>query len=114
MAHVKTLLDTRRAKSDGNFNVIFRITHNKKIYTINSGISIESKLWNEQKNEVSKLHPNSKLINLKLSKEFFQIQQAILKIEDNFSIEALRNLLDGKPNTDKTSIIETKGSLELI
>lgn len=98
MANLKMLLDTRRAKSDGNFNVIFRITDIKKVYTINSGISVPKKHWNEKKNEVDKSHPNWKLINLKLSKEYFEIQQAILKLQDNFSIESLRNLIDEKSN----------------
>lgn len=101
MANVKLLLDTRRAKSDGNFNVIFRITHIKKVYTINSGVAVLEKHWNEKKSEIDKSHPNSKLANLKLSKDYFQIQQAILRLEDDFSIEALRNLIDGKPANSK-------------
>jgi hypothetical protein len=40
MATLKTLLDKRRAKSDGCFNIIFRVTHERKVYTLNSGISI--------------------------------------------------------------------------
>ncbi|WP_333877194.1 site-specific integrase [Flavobacterium sp.] len=103
MANVKMLLDTRRAKSDGNFNVIFRITHIKKVYTINSGITVLKKHWNEQNNEIDKSHPNSKLVNLKLSKEYFKVQQGILKLEDSFSIEALRSIMEGKPVTTDTA-----------
>jgi hypothetical protein len=40
MANIKTLLDLRRAKSDGTFNIIFRIIDFKKVYTIHSGVSI--------------------------------------------------------------------------
>jgi integrase/recombinase XerD len=98
MAQVRIHLDSRRLKSDGTFNVIFRITHNRKVYTINSGVSIEMKHWNEQKSDVGKSHPNSKLINLKLSREYFKIQQSILKIEDDFSIESLRACLNGNSN----------------
>jgi len=39
MANIKTLLDLRRAKSDGTFNIIFRITDYNKVYTINSGVA---------------------------------------------------------------------------
>jgi hypothetical protein len=49
MANVKVLLDQRRAKSDGTFNIIFRITDCKKVCTINSGVSIDEKYWNEKK-----------------------------------------------------------------
>ncbi len=98
MVNAKVLLDTRRAKSDGTFNIIIRITDYDKVYTISSGISVPQKLWNQQKLEVDKSHPNAKLINLKVSKTYFQVQQAIIKYEDNFSIEAIRNFVQGKPN----------------
>lgn len=97
MANAKIILDSRRAKSDGSFNVIYRITHFKKVYTINSGVSIIEKHWNEQNSEIAKSHPNSKLLNLKLLKKYFQIQKAILELEDAFSIEDLRNIIEGKP-----------------
>lgn len=107
MVNAKVLLDTRRAKSDGSFNVIIRITDYNKVYTINSGISVPEKLWNQQNSEVDKSHPNAKLINLKLSKTYFQVQKAILKFEDNFSIEAIRNFIDGKPEIQKTLDFKT-------
>ncbi len=107
MVNSKILLDTRRPKSDGTFNVIIRITNYNKVYTINSGISIHTKFWNKQKSEVDKSHPNAKLINLKLSKTYFQVQQAILKYEDNFSIEAIRNFIDGKPEQEKSINFKT-------
>ena len=47
MATIKVLLDLRRAKSDGSFNIIFRITNLKKVYTINPGISLQKYFWNE-------------------------------------------------------------------
>jgi len=57
MANVKLLLDQRRAKSDGTFNIIFRITDCKKVCTINSGVSIDEKCWNEKKVLIDKCHP---------------------------------------------------------
>jgi len=74
MSTLKTLLDKRRAKSDGSFNIIFRLTHVRKVYTLNSGISITELHWNKQRNEIDKIHPNSKLLNIKLSIQFFKIQ----------------------------------------
>jgi integrase/recombinase XerD len=62
MANVKTKLDTRRAKSDGTYNIIYRITQHKNVYTINSGTSILEHYWNYKHSEISKKHPNSKLI----------------------------------------------------
>lgn len=103
MANLKILLDIRRAKCNGTFNVIFRITNCRKVYTINSGISLESKFWNSQNSEVTKLHPNAKLINLKLNKDYFILQDAILRFDDDFSIEKLRNRLNGKELSNETS-----------
>ncbi|PKB14994.1 site-specific integrase [Flavobacterium sp. 5] len=96
MANLKVLLDTRRQKTDGNFNIIFRITHDRKVYTLNSGISTTELYWNEQRKELDKSHPNAKLLNIKLSKDYFKIQQAILELDDSFTIVDLRNRIEGK------------------
>lgn len=74
MANLKLLLDTRRQKSDGTFNVIFRIIHQRKSYSINSGISVLETDWNFKKNEIHKSHPNAKTMNISLSKQYFEIQ----------------------------------------
>lgn len=95
MATIKTILDTRRAKSDGTFNVIFRITHLRKVYTINSGVSVQQLFWNNKRCEIEKSHPNANLLNIKLSKFYFKIQQNILQLDDEFTIEKLRRLLIG-------------------
>lgn len=107
MANAKIIMDTRREKSDGSFNVAIRVTHYKKVYTINSGVSVIEKYWNEKNSEVTKVHPNSQLLNLKVSKNFYLIQQAILKLEDDFSIQNLRNLIDGKPKEEKTTTFKS-------
>ncbi|WP_396168729.1 phage integrase SAM-like domain-containing protein [Flavobacterium sp.] len=100
MANIKTLLDLRRAKSDGTFNIIFRITDFKKVYTFNSGVSLQQNYWDEKKGQVVKSHPNSKLLNIKLSKHYFKIEQAILTLDDEFSIEKLKAMLSGKPQDE--------------
>ena len=100
MANIKTLLDLRRAKSDGTFNIIFRIIDCKKVYTINSGLSLPKHYWDERKGQVGKTHPNSKLLNIKLSKHFFKIEQAVLSLDEEFSIEKLKSILYGKPQVE--------------
>jgi len=99
MANVKTTLDTRRAKSDGTFNIIYRITHHKKVYTINSGTSILEQYWDYEHSEINKEYTNYKLINLKLLKGYFNIEKSILTLDDDFTIEKLRNIIKGEaPN----------------
>ncbi len=102
MANVKTILDTRRAKSDGTFNVIFRITHFKKIYTINSGVSVYEMYWDNSIRRISKAHPNSKHLNLKLSKDYYKIEQALLILDDEFTIDRLRAKFFNKSGYEST------------
>ena len=96
MANVKVLLNHRRAKSDGTFNIIFRITDSKKVCTINSGVSIDEKYWNEKKVLIAKSHPNSKLLNIQLSNAFFKIEQCVLTLDEEISIEKLKELVSDK------------------
>jgi len=100
MANIKTLLDLRRAKSDGTFNIIFRIIDFKKVYTINSSVSLQHQYWDERKGQVAKEYPNAKLLNIKLSKHFYKIEQAVLSLDDEFSIEKLKAMLSGKPQDE--------------
>jgi integrase len=79
---------------------VLRITDCKKVYTINSGISLSKHYWDERKGQVGKTYPNAKLLNIKLSKEFFKIEQAVLSLDEEFSIEKLKSILSGKPQVD--------------
>jgi len=103
MANVKTTLDTRRAKSDGTFNIIYRITHHKKVYTINSGTSILEQYWDYEHSEINKEYTNYKLINLKLLKGYFKIEKSILTLDDDFTIEKLRNIIKGEASNQSKS-----------
>lgn len=97
MVNLKALLDTRRQKSDGSFNIIFRITHNRKVYTLNSGFQTTEIHWNDKRNEIDKSHPNASLLNIRISQQFFKIQQAILQLDGDFSMEKLRFMIDDNP-----------------
>jgi site-specific recombinase XerD len=97
MATLKKLLDTRRQKSDGCYNIIFRIIHNRNNYSINSGVSVLGYHWNEKRNEIDKSHPNANLLNLKITQQYFKIQKVILQLDDEFSMEQLRIMIDDNP-----------------
>lgn len=107
MVNLKTLLDTRRQKSDGSFNIIFRITHNRKVYTLNSGFQTLELHWNDKRNEIDKSHPNAKLLNLKVTQQYFKIQQAILQLDDDFSMEKLRFMIDDNPKKQLNTTFKT-------
>ena len=110
MANVKTTLDTRRIKSDGTYNIIYRITHYKKVYTITSSISINEIFWNNSSRRIATAHPNSKLLNLKLSKGYYKIEQALLLLEDDFAIDKLKRMLkgDAKDDVDTFQVFASK------
>lgn len=107
MVNLKTLLDTRRQKSDGSFNIIFRITHNRKVYTLNSGFQITELHWNDKRNEIDKSHPNASLLNIRISQQYFKIQQAILQLDDDFSMEKLRFMIDDNPKKQLNTTFKT-------
>lgn len=111
MANVKTTLDTRRAKSDGTFNIIFRITHRRNVYTINSGISIQKEQWNFRNSLVIDTHPNSKVINVKIYEKHYKIQHSLLLLGDDFTIGNLRRMLQDNAedeNQEKFRLLQTR------
>jgi hypothetical protein len=96
MVTVKIKLDTRRAKSDGTYNIIYKIRHLKKVYTINAGISVLKEYWESTNSRVNTAYPNAKNINLKLLNDYLQLEKAILTLDDEVTIEKLRESLKGK------------------
>ncbi|MGZ3764926.1 MAG: phage integrase SAM-like domain and Arm DNA-binding domain-containing protein [Mucilaginibacter sp.] len=95
MVKLKTILDTRRPKSDGTYPVMFRITNHKQVNYLSFGVSVTQAQWDDKSGLMSQKHPNAKSINASLSKRFYEIQKAILKLDDdeNFSIDTLKDLL---------------------
>ena len=51
--------------------------------------------WRKNKSCVANSHPNSNLINLQLLKRFYAIEEALLLLGKDFTIERLKIRLDG-------------------
>jgi integrase/recombinase XerD len=96
MVQLKIVLDTRRKKSDGTYPIIYRLTNVKKIHVLSSKVSILEEQWDADSNAIDKSHPNALALNTTLSKRFYEIQKAILHLEDEFSFDAIKEILDGK------------------
>ena len=47
MVKLKTILDIRRAKADGTFPIMIRITNHKEVKYFPIGISTSKKQWDE-------------------------------------------------------------------
>ena len=103
MATVKIKLDTRRAKSNGTYSIIYKIRHLKKVYTINAGISVLKEHWNSSTSNVNNSHSNAKSINLKLLNDYLALERAILALDDEITIEKLRLLIKGKTEAKTSS-----------
>ena len=52
--YLTLLLDTRRAKKDGSYPIIFRLTHLRKTTSIATGYSISEIFWDSQKSCIKK------------------------------------------------------------
>jgi len=97
MVKLKTLLDTRRSKSDGTFNILFRITNYKEVKYIPLGISVIESQWEEKSATINKSHPNANTLNTLISKRFYEIQKALVSIEESYSFDRLKEILYPKP-----------------
>jgi integrase/recombinase XerD len=100
MVHLKIVLDTRRKKSDGTYPITYRVTLIKKVHLIQAGFSIKEEDWDIRNSNVRNSHPNYGLINLALSKRFYEIQKVILRLEEDneFSFDCLKaKLSSDKP-----------------
>lgn len=92
MVTYKILLDTRRTKSDGTYAVVIRITCNRKNTTLNTGVFIVEYLWADDKSVVNSRHPNSSLLNKKITEQYLKVQKTVIELESEeiFSFEALK------------------------
>ncbi len=104
MVTYKVLLDERRAKSDGTYSIIIRITCDRKISTINAGACIQKEYWDVKNSNVKSQHPNAQLLNKKVTEFYLNVQKLVLQLEgeESFSLEALKDRINGKYNPIKS------------
>lgn len=100
MVQLRVLLDTRTPKADGTNIIYFRVTERRKVFYLSTGFSLEAKHWDESKNIVKKTYPNAQTINTSITKRYFDIQKAIIELEDEgiFSMDSLKEKLTPKPS----------------
>jgi len=103
MVSYKILLDERRPKKDGTFNVIIRVTHNRRVNTLNTNISIDRENWDTSNNCAKNSHPNSGLVNKSITEFYFKVQKAILLLSDDedYSIDSLKEKLQDQYKPSK-------------
>ena len=111
MVQLKLILDARKPKANGTCPIYYRITDKKKVFYIYTGFSIPAMQWDEQKCSVKKSHPNASVINTAVSKRYYEIQKAIVELEDDglFSLDGLKTKLE--PKTQFRSVKEFSNAL---
>ena len=82
MATVKIILDKRKAKPDGSYPIYFQICHNRKTTTRSIKIYVNEKDWDDSLKIIKRSNSLHKTLNLKLQKEFADLQSQILLAND--------------------------------
>ncbi|MET3980402.1 integrase/recombinase XerD [Mucilaginibacter sp. UYP25] len=95
MVSYKLALDERRAKQDGTFPVVVRVTYNRKVNTYQTGIFLKAEHWDKNTLQVTKATPNSIALSSKASEFYVKVQKSILNIENDqtFTFDELKNRL---------------------
>ncbi|MBL7808654.1 MAG: site-specific integrase [Saprospiraceae bacterium] len=104
MASIKISLDKRRAKSNGTFPLVFRLTENQKSTSISTGISLKEKDWNDATREVRKSHPNHALLNQKIRQQFASIESRLLNLEITKQTFHREAIVKPVPKSQKTVV----------
>lgn len=100
-------LDTRRAKKDGTYPLIFRIGHNERTTSIPVGISLLEKDWDIETRTVKKSYTGTlsvtRLNNL-IQKRKTEAMDAILKLHEDdklqtLSVKDIRHKIDQKSSS---------------
>ncbi|MBD1364448.1 site-specific integrase [Mucilaginibacter sp. ZT4R22] len=95
MVTYKLALDERRAKQDGTFPLVVRVTFNRKVNAYQTGIYLKTEHWDKFALQVTKANTNALALSSKATEEYLKIQKAILKVESEgeFTFDALKDIL---------------------
>lgn len=113
MVHIRIILDVRRAKIDGTYPLYIRITEVKKVLHLPMGFSLLKEEWDTEASKVLNSHPNANRINASITKRYFEVQKAIIKLEDEerFSFNNLKEELGTESSKSIISVRSFADSL---
>jgi len=109
MATLKLTLDCRKTYGDGRHPVIFRLTSDQKSTSIYTETKLFPQEWDKKKGKVTKSHPDSKNLNLKLIKRQIDLEKKLLEITsagEELSIVQIKKALLNKRGHGKTTFHE--------
>lgn len=96
MATLKLTIDGTRSYSDGRFPIIYRLTSYNQTTRISSGIKVLKHEWDTTKCRINKTNPESKELNLILSKRLLELEKKLLNItltDNGLNITELKGAL---------------------
>ncbi|MDC6390562.1 Arm DNA-binding domain-containing protein [Maribacter sp. PR1] len=96
--YLTLLLDNRRAKKDGSYPIIFRLTHLRKTTSIATGFSISEIFWDHQKGSIKR--------NYTRTESIAGLNTLLLKEEARAN--DILNKLSGQGKLNYLSIVEVK------
>jgi len=86
MATTKIILDARRPKKDGACPLKLRIFQGDHYRDVSLKINILPEYWDESKRQVKKSHPNYKILNHRILKQYSELEATLFKMESNQGI----------------------------
>lgn len=97
-------LDTRRAKTDGSYPLIFRLSHQGKTTSIRTGHTLMTQDWDTAKRVVKRSYPKSKDLNNRLQKAKAAMIDQIAALQeqkrlDHLSVAQLKQELTPRTET---------------
>jgi len=107
MATIKVLLRTARLKKNGEYPIVLRVIQDRKAHFVYTNLSCPPNLWDFNSNKPAKKHPNKLELELFISKKIAEVQNVILKTENeqkDYSGEQI--LKKFKSSTKKTTLFQ--------
>lgn len=105
MATFTPLLRKQNSLKSGEYPLMIRVIINRKPIYLTSGIRLQIDQWDDKQRKIKK-HPNSKLLNNKLSKSLYEIQSKLIELESNnpyITASEFKKIISGENNTESFS-----------
>ncbi|TWR30461.1 tyrosine-type recombinase/integrase [Mucilaginibacter pallidiroseus] len=93
------VLDDRRAKSNGTYPIVIRVTHNRRTAAFPVGISVKKEHWDEHNCTLLKSHPNYKSLHTAINNAYHKVQKSTEELLNNqqFTLKALKEKIRVQP-----------------
>lgn len=90
MVTITIVLDKRRVKKDGTYPINFRIYYGSKATTRSTKIYVLESYWDDERKLIKNGHPKASILNRRLTKDFADLQSALLLADDRQISEFLK------------------------